>query len=168
MSNDADILKGIIQELVVAALERMIVSGDALVYFAEWIYTVQTVHAGSPPTFDLASTDPRMPNLMGAQVWPGISGAWASPAVGSTCRVRFGNADRRKPMIVGLDPNSGQATSVSVAGGGAAVARVGDTVTITQAELTSAGAVAGSNPVTVTSPIQCKVTSGSSIAGCGG
>ncbi len=135
--SEADRLKEIVEELVSAALERAIVDNDALVYFAEWDYQVQSVHAGSPVTYDLQPTDPRLPPLTGLALWPGPSGASAEAKEGTTVRVRFGNADRTRPRIVGLDPNAVDVVtapadvSMSLAGGGPAIGRVGDAVTIT-------------------------------------
>jgi hypothetical protein len=135
----ADRLQEYIAELVSAAVERAVTQGNALVYFAEWLYQVETVHPGSPVTYDLRSTDPRLPDLQGIALWPGPSGASAQAVAGSQVRVRFANADRTRPMIVGLDPNAVDVvtapanTSIVLAGGGAAVGRVNDAVTITNA-----------------------------------
>lgn len=159
---DTDRLKAVLEEVVTAAIERVIVQGDALVYFAEWIYTVESVGNG---TASLRSTDPRLPDLADLPLWQGTGGALATPVVGSQVRVRFLNADRTKPIVTGLDTNA--PTAVAIAGGGPAVARVGDTVTITAAEILAAAMVAGSTPVTITNPLQCKITSGSAVVTSG-
>lgn len=122
---DMDRLKAVLEEVVTAAIERVIVQGDALVYFAEWIYTVESVGSG---TASLRSTDPRLPDLADIPLWQGTGGALAVPIAGSQVRVRFLNADRTKPIVTGLDTNA--PTSVAIAGGGPAVARVGDGVKI--------------------------------------
>lgn len=122
---DIDRLKAVLEGVVTAAIERVIVQGDALVYFAEWIYTVESVGSG---TASLRSTDPRLPDLADIPLWQGTGGALATPIAGSQVRVRFLNADRTKPIVTGLDTNT--PTSVAVAGGGPAVARVGDGVKI--------------------------------------
>lgn len=80
-----------------------------------------------------------------------------------------------------IDPNGNvlltQAAGgqVILAGGGPAIARVGDTVTITQAQLTAAGATVVispgpppvTSPVTITAPLECTITSGSENAQSG-
>lgn len=120
-----DRLKAVLEEVVTAAIERVIVQGDALVYFAEWIYTVESASGG---TASLRSTDPRLPDLANIPLWQGTGGALAVPVVGSQVRVRFLNADRTKPIVTGLDTNA--PSSVAIAGGGPAVGRVGDSVAI--------------------------------------
>jgi len=101
-----------------------------------------------------------LPSLDRITLWPGPSGAYAVPAAGTSVRVAFADGDPTKPMIVGLDPASAP-TMIYLGAPGPAVARVGDTVAITQAELTAAGAVAGGNPVTIATPIQASITTGS-------
>ena len=133
-----------------------------LAFYAVWEYRVVSTSGTGPVRIDaraVSSLCP-MPDLAGITLWPGPSGCYAVPVPGSSVRIAFVDGDPTKPAIVGLDPNSAPAL-VYLSGTGPAVARVGDTVTITQAELTAAGAVAGSSPVTVTTPIQCQITSGS-------
>ena len=123
---DMDRLKAVLEEVVTAAIERVIVKGDLLVYFGKWIYTVESVGSG---TASLRATDPRLPDLADIPLWQGTGGALAVPVVGSQVRVEFLNADRTKPIVTGLDTNT--PTSVAIAGGGPAVARVNDEVRIT-------------------------------------
>jgi hypothetical protein len=123
---DLDRLKAVLEEVVTAVVERVVVQGDLLVYFAEWIYVVDSVGSG---TASLRSTDPRLPDLADIPLWQGTGGALAVPALGSQVRVRFLNADRTKPIISGLDTNAPQ--SVAIDGGGPAVGRVNDPVKVT-------------------------------------
>jgi hypothetical protein len=120
---DVDRLKAALEEVVTAAIERVVVNGDAFVYYAEWLYIVDSVGSG---TASLRATDPRLPDLVDIPLWQGTGGALAVPAVGSQVRVRFLNADRTKPIVAGLDTNT--PTSVAIAGGGPAVGRVGDSI----------------------------------------
>lgn len=120
-----DRLRAMLEEVVTAAIERVVVSGDALVYFAEWIYTVDS---SDGKTASLRATDARLPDLVDIPLWQGTGGALATPAVGSQVRVKFLNADRTKPIVSGLDTNT--PTAVAIAGGGPAVGRVGDPVTL--------------------------------------
>ncbi len=140
-----------------------------MLYYLRWPYTVATVSAGPPVTMTLTSNDARAPDLQGVVLWPGPSGAWAVPPVGAAVRVAYTAANPAMPEVVALDPYHAP-TTVTVGGtvGNAAAARVGDTVTITAAEILSAAMVAGSTPVTITNPLQCKITSGSGIVGVGG
>ena len=101
----------------------------ALLYYLTWPYTVNTVDAGPPVTMQLLSNDSRAPNLQRVVLWPGPSGAWSTPPVGATVRVRFVAADPTQPEVYGLDP-ANPPTSVTIAGGGPAVGRVGDAVAL--------------------------------------
>ncbi len=108
-----------------------------------------------------------MPDLANVVMRPGIAGANMQPALGSRVLVGFVDADPARPSVLGFEDPDGPgfvplSLTLGAASGGDAVARVGDEVTITQAELTTALAVAGANAVTVTNPIVCKITSGSS------
>jgi hypothetical protein len=156
---DLDRLKGVIEELVTAAIERVIVQGDVLVYFAEWLYTVESVGSG---TANVRSTDPRLPDLANVPLWQGVGGAIAVPAVGSQVRVKFLNADRTKPVIAGLDTNAPQ--SVAIDGGGPAVGRVGDGVKIPLVQITAPSG-GGTCTITVNTPggtdMPGSITSGS-------
>lgn len=133
-----------------------------LAYYAVWEYRVVTTSGTGPVKLDARAVSPLcpMPDLAGMTLWPGPSGCYAVPVPGSSVRVAFVDGDPTKPAIVGLDPLSAP-TIVYLSGTGPAVARVGDTVTVTQAELTAAGAQAGGQPVTITAPLQCQITSGS-------
>ncbi len=109
----------------------------ALLYHLSWPFTVQSVSPGPPVTMTLLSNDSRMPNLQNVVLWPGPSGAWATPPNGAAVRVRYVAADPGQPEVYGLDP-ANPPTSVTVAGGGPAIGRVGDSckVTFTVADFT--------------------------------
>ena len=151
-----DRLKAMLEEVVTAAIERVVERGDALVYFAEWIYTVQSASGG---TASLRATDPRLPDLADIPLWQGTGGALATPAAGSQVRVRFLNADRTKPIVTGLDTNTPAA--VAIAGGGAAVGRVGDTIEISIQQWNAASPTAPNGSVTISNPMQGTIKAGS-------
>lgn len=134
-------------------------------YAMVWEYTVISVTPGPPVKIEAIIADPTapvMPNVENIVLWPGPSGCYALPALGSIVRLGFANGDATKPMMVGLDPNAAP-TMVFLSGSGPFVARVGDTVTITPTDISTAVMVAGSNPVTITKPLQCTITSGSMV-----
>lgn len=148
---------------LLSALDRILtLLRPRLAFFATWEYRVVTATGTGPVTVDARAVSPLcpMPDLAGITLWPGPSGAYAVPAVGSRVRVAYVDGDPTKPCIVGLDPQAAP-TLVYLSGTGPAVARVGDTVTITSAEILAAGMVAGPNAVTITAPLQCQITSGS-------
>ena len=161
-ASGADRLQGPV-EAIVADIEA------ALLYHLTWPFTVQSVSAGPPVTMTLISNDSRMPDLQRVVLWPGPSGAWATPPNGAAVRVRFVAADPAQPEVVGLDPANAP-TTVTIAGGGAAVGRVGDSIgldpngpgvitgtvsggtcTITAAQLVTAKAIISSGSTKVTS-----------------
>lgn len=133
--------------------------------YAVWEYRVVSVDSATPPvkvsvrpTSDLNPFGPQA----GMTLWPGPSGTVAVPQVGSLVRLQFADGSPTKPMIVGLDPSAAPTMVFVGEVAGPFAARVGDHITITQAQLTAAGAAAGSNPVTVVTPLQGTITSGSS------
>lgn len=110
-------------------------------------------------------TSTGMPDLQRVYVRPGLPGCKATHKLGARVVVGFVDADPANPAVLNYEDAEGAGflpTLLELGGGGAAVARVGDSVTITSAELTAAGAAAGGNPVTFTSDLTCKITSGSS------
>jgi hypothetical protein len=138
-----------------------------LAYYVQWEYRVVSVSPGPPVTVSGLPVNPKCPiaspnGTSDIVVRPGPCGCYAIPAVGSIVAIGFNDADPGKPYIAGMDP-SANATAVFLSASGQPVARVGDTVTITSAEILAASMVAGSNPVTVTLPLQCKITSGSAV-----
>jgi hypothetical protein len=86
--------------------------------------------------------------------------ATQTPAVGATCELYFVNGDPSRPSIRWTTPTP---TSVAIAGGGPAVARVGDSVSIGMLQ-------AGPYPVTTGgagAPLSATISGGSSKVSCG-
>ncbi len=105
-----------------------------------------------------------MPYLKLVPVRPGVAGCEADLALGSFVGVMFMDADKDRPFIACFDDADSERfvpTSLALCGGSAAVARVGDEITITQAQITAATMVAGANPVTVSLSLKGTITSGS-------
>lgn len=106
-----------------------------------------------------------MPFLSRVPMWPGVGGAQTTPALGSRVLVGFIDSDPGRPYVAAYEDADGEGfvpSLIELAGGTAAVARVGDEITITGAQITTATMVAGANPVTVTLPLKGTITSGSS------
>lgn len=136
---------------------------DRLKFYILWEYQVEKAsEAGTPPvvTCQLTSVDPTMPDAT-VVVRPGPDGSISTPAVGSTVLVGFAGADPSKPYIFATDPNS-PPTHVWIAGGGQAVARKTDEITITVAQI--AGhlvANLSTGAVTASSDVKGSITGGS-------
>lgn len=109
-----------------------------------------------------------LPGAVTAQIVPSVLGERVTPAVGSVVVLAFLDGNPGQPVIVGGDPTS-PPTVATIGGlvGAAGVARQGDTVTITSAQILAAGMVAAGNPVTITAPLQCTITSGSATIRAG-
>jgi hypothetical protein len=79
--------------------------------------------------------------------WPGVGGAVVVPQVGAECLVEFRDGSKDRPVIVAFKPlriTGGKPTEIQInadaielAGGGPAVARVGDTVTLSGITITA-------------------------------
>lgn len=126
-----------------------------LTFMGVYEYTV-TGTDGS--TVDCTPTDttipiPALSKVPTRTAVDGFTVTLPNSVVGLRCLVAFVNSDPARPMCIGMDPIPGSQP----------VARKGDTVTITNSQLTTAGAVAGGNPVTVTTSIQASITGGSSV-----
>lgn len=106
-----------------------------------------------------------MPDLRRVFVRPGIPGVSALYSLGARVVVGFVDADPARPVVLAFEDAEGNGflpALLKLAGGGPAVGRVGDVITITQAQLTAATAQAGGNPVMITTPLQGTISSGSS------
>lgn len=108
-----------------------------------------------------------MPDLQRVYVRPGLPGCKAQHKLGARVLVGFVNADPTFPVVLSYEDAEGGGflpTLLELAGGGSALGRVGDEITITQAQLNTAGAAAGSSAVTLANPAGLKgtITSGSS------
>ena len=106
-----------------------------------------------------------MPDLARVKVRPGVAGCEATLALGARVLVGFVDSDPASPYVASAEDADGGGflpTLLELCGGDAAVARVGDEITITGTQITTATMVAGANPVTVTLPLKGTITSGSS------
>lgn len=111
-----------------------------------------------------------MPDLLRVPVRPGVAGCEADLALGSRVLVGFVDSDPGRPYVAGFEDADGGGfapTSLSFLSGTNGIARLGDEITITGAQLTTATAVAGANAVTVTLPIKGTISSASSKVNCG-
>ena len=135
-----------------------------LANLAQWTYRVQAVSPGPPVKISGSPVNTRNPfgNLANIVLWPGPTGGYAIPVVGSLILVRFNDGDPTQPAVCGLDPVN-TPTMTTLAGGGPPIARLGDAVQLP-------AMVAGGNPVTIGgagSPINGQITGGSPRAVCG-
>lgn len=152
-----------------------------LAYLGVYEYAVQS--ASGTDTVDARPVDETLglPDLVGCPLYPGILGEQVHPATGSLYRIAFIAGDPTRPIVVGGDPANPPDTA-KLLGGGAAAARVGDTVNagyltvssstggvVTYYPGTSAGlaaanaAVSGSSgALTLVSLTSGQITSGSS------
>lgn len=130
--------------------------------YLRWRYRVVAVTPGSPVMVSGVPISPTCPhgNLANISLRPGPDGAYAVPVVGSQVIVEFLEGNPELPEVCGLDQKIAP-TLTTLGGGSTPVARVGDTVTITALEISAATMVAGGNPVTISAPLQCKITTGS-------
>jgi hypothetical protein len=111
-----------------------------------------------------------MPDLQRVYVRPGLPGCKAEHKLGARVTVGFIDQDPGRPAVLNYEDADGAGflpQALKLAGGGSAIARVGDAVTITQAQLTDAGASANGSPVTVTSPVTAKISTGSALVSSG-
>lgn len=132
--------------------------------FARWEYRVVGVTPGPPVTVSGTPVDPtRCPfgPLANITLWPGPDGGYAIPAAGSLVLVEFHDGNVAKPAVCGLDPGV-PAVLTTLGGGTIPLARVGDTITITQAQFAAAGAANGAGAVAAANVMQGTITSGSS------
>lgn len=157
--------------------------GRRLTFFGAWDYVVVSTD-GQTVSARVASSDVPLPDLVGAPYAPGLAGENVRLAVGGRCVVRFRNGDPTKPEVIGGDYGAAP-TSIAFAGGGAAAARVGDSVDCGWIVFTSggtfnsyypgttAGAIAAAAQATAISGIAVHlfggtIASGSSIVTVGG
>ncbi len=126
-----------------------------------------------------------MPDLIPGTVWTGMSGVLAKVAPSLEVLVHFVDGDPGQPVVVGFSTLAlpleltvdatvavkigPTAPAVLLAGGGAPIGRVGDAITITPAQIASAGLIANlsTGAVTATSPLQGAISEGSSKVASG-
>lgn len=140
-------------------------------YAMVWEYRVIAATPGPPVKIDCEAVDPETEGVLpqqlaGMVLWPGPSGCIAVPQPGTLVRIQFVNGDPSKPTVVGLDPNSSPLLVMLDGSPGPFVSRIGDTITITPAQIVAAAMVAGSNPVTAGAPLLGTITSGSVKVQC--
>lgn len=148
------------RELVRACLPQLALLGL-------WEYRVESISSGSVVCSPVNASI-GLPGAITAQIVPSVLGERVTPAIGSIVILAFVNGDAGRPVVVGGDPSS-PPTVATIGGttGASGVARQGDTVTITSAQILAAGMVAAGNPVTITAPLQCTITSGSATIRAG-
>lgn len=111
------------------ALVREMLSPDASddvpawAYFATWELQVDTVTNTAFTGRPTSSRCP-LPNPITIPLMPGVAGTVMRPAQGSLVGVAFLNGDPTRPRVVAWDQTT--PVNVGLAGGGAAVHRVGD------------------------------------------
>lgn len=130
----------------------------ALRLYGTYEYTIQ---ATDGTTVDAAPTDTTTgcPQINKAELRADTI-ATQTPTTGQLCHVVFANGDPRKPKVVWCQPSP---ASAAIAGGGAAVARVGDSVNIGLLQ-------AGPYPVSTGGaglPLSATISGGSSKVTCG-
>lgn len=126
-------------------------------------YVVDTF-TGSRVNLTPARKSSGMPELKLVPVRPGVAGCEATMALGSRVLVGFIDADPSRPFIFTGEDADGERflpTRLDLVGGGAAVARVGDTIQISISQFGAAGASNGGGPVAITSALSGTITSGS-------
>jgi hypothetical protein len=131
-------------------------AAPALTFFGLYEYSIQQV-SGTLITATPTDTTLSLPAIsrMPLRI-PFMSGVLD---VGDKILVQFVNGHPSRPQVVSADPGS---TQIDVGNQAlAAAARVGNTVTITAAQILAAGMVAGITPVTVSNPLQGTISSGS-------
>lgn len=114
-----------IRDRLLAAF-RAIVRAEfpTLTFLGRYEYTVISVAGNSAITCKVIDPTLDVPNLVNIPQASGLLADVATPSVGATVDVMFKNGDPTRPVVVGTSA----VDSASMAGGGPAVARVGDIV----------------------------------------
>jgi hypothetical protein len=124
-----------------------------------------------------------LPDVQAVLPRPGVAGCKVQPALGSRVLVAFVNADPTNPVVTGFENAEASgylplnltadatgtvavgpsASGVALAGGGAAIGRVGDEITISSTQWTAAAPTApsGGGLVTISAPLKGMITAGS-------
>ena len=120
-----------------------------LATYVRWEYRVSAVTPGQPVMISgtPAGGSP-FGTLANIALWPGPSGAYAVPQVGSLILVEFHEGNPAKPAVCGLDPSS-TPTLTTLGGGSTPVAREGDSVRIPYLLVVAPAGTAG-GPCTIT------------------
>jgi hypothetical protein len=160
----SDRLTGAIDDLINAILPQ-------LSCYVQWEYRVVGVEPGPPVTVSAVPVSQACPfgNLANITLWPGPDGGYCLPAEGSLVLVAFNDGSPAKPRIAATDPNA-VPTLTTLAGGGPAMARTGDSTTVkAYFNPGSGGAVLSPVPVPGAAEVDLSgsVTGGSTKAVCG-
>lgn len=108
--------------------------------------------------FDPVDASLGLPSISNAELGLPLSTATLKP--GDSVRIRFVDGRPWRPELCSAPASS---TAITVGNAApAAIARVGDTIEITPTQFSAATPKAGTTPVTITSNMQGKITSGSS------
>ena len=162
-----------IDDRVLAAFRALVkLQFPQLPYLAAWEYRVHSVDADGRVELLPTSTTQPFQELPPVTMRPSNAGETATPAVGSACIVMFVNGDPSRPMVTFGDPTT-PPVLVKLAGGGAGVARQGDSVGLSVTFVPGTGGATlaiNGTPCTPSTPtsIPTSITSGSTRVQCGG
>ena len=132
-------------------------------------YRVDTL-SGSRMNLQPVRSSTGMPYLKLVTVRPGVAGCKATVALASRVLVGFVESDPSRPYVAAFEDADGTGfmpTSLALLAGTAALARVGDEVTVSSAQILAATMVSGGGPVTVSLPLKGTITTGSTKVTCG-
>jgi hypothetical protein len=105
-----------------------------------------------------------MPELRNVPAMPGVGGCDTDPALGSRVLVGFVDSDPGRPVVLAYEDAEGAGfvpITLTLLKGTQGVARVGDTISISTAQITAALMVAGGNPVSAGNALQGTIATGS-------
>lgn len=90
----------------------------SLAAYVRWEYRVLSVSPGPPVLISGRPVSTRCPfgTLASITLWPGPSGAYAVPVVGSLVLIEFHDGNPAKPAVCALDPNEVPSTITLGAG----------------------------------------------------
>lgn len=111
-----------------------------------------------------------MPNLANVRIMPGVAGCDAAPALGSRVLVGFIDSDQSRPVALAFEDAEGAGFSpvtLAFLKGTSGVARVGDEITISSAQILASGANASGFAVALVQPLKGTISSGSTKVSCG-
>ena len=157
---------------VMTGADNFTASFDAIVaksiaptrFYGRYGYTIRGA-TNSTVDADPKNTSLGLPDLLNVPI-RGDSISTYVPPIDSDCHIAFLDGVPTQPICVWT---AGAPTIVELAGGSTPVARMGDTVTITQAQFAAAVPVAvvsgASGPVTISGPMQATITTGSGTVG---
>lgn len=149
-------------ERLMAALTTLVRELGRTTYLKTFRYRVVSQAADGRLTLQAVDKPQGMPDGGPITVWPGMAGASAKYKPAQLVRVAFFDGDPTLPVVVGadgtlpLEASLNASTAVHLGGGGAAVARIGDTVSVIfPPEMPFVGTVGGApatGTLTIASP----------------